>query len=192
MTKIKVILASTRPERFGAQPARWIMELAASQSDATFELIDLAELQLPPLDEPKPAASGEYSHEHTQRWAKIVDDADGFVIVTPEYNHSYPASLKNAIDYVAAEWNYKPVAFVSYGAEAGGTRAVEHLRSLLAQLRVFDLAEQVLIPNYWTQTDEDGTWTPTDHQIHRAEDLLKAIAFWAAKLKPLRAEAAAL
>lgn len=189
MTKIKVIVGSVRPERFGSQPAKWIMNLANSIDGAIFELVDLEKIDLPLLDEPKPAASGEYSKAHTKEWAEVIGEADGFVIVTPEYNHSFPASIKNAIDFLYTEWNYKPVAFVSYGAEAGGTRAVEHLRSAVAQVRLFDIPGQVMIPNYWTQMDDAGVWTPTDEQTKSAERLLKAIAFWSAKFQPLRDEA---
>lgn len=184
--KIKIILGSTRPNRFGDQVASWIMDLAKQNKNASFELIDLKDINLPLLDEPIPAIHGQYSKPHTKAWAKIIDDADGFIIVTAEYNFSIPAALKNAMDYLAAEWRYKPVAFVSYGASAGGARAVEHLRSSIANIGMFDLREQVVIPNYWEQQDEDGVFTPTEIQTETATKLIERIAFWSEYLKPAR------
>lgn len=183
---IKVILGSTRPNRFGPQVAEWIMDVTKTQTDTTFELVDLKEINLPLLDEPFPAIAGKYSQPHTKAWAKMVGEADGFIIVTAEYNFSIPAALKNALDFLAAEWRYKPVAFVSYGASAGGARAVEHLRSSVANLGMFDLREQVTITNYWTQQDEQGTFQPTGMQTAAAQKLITRIAFWAKYLKPAR------
>lgn len=186
--KIKVILGSTRPNRFGPQVANWIMELAKDHQDAEFELVDLHEINLPLLDEPIPPIEGKYSLPHTKAWAKIVDEADGFIIVTAEYNFSIPAALKNALDYLAAEWRYKPVAFVSYGAGAGGARAVEHLRSSIANLGMFDLRDQVVIPQYWNQLTEDGAFQPTDMQTALAKKLIERIAYWSKYLAPARQE----
>ncbi len=186
MTTVKVILGSTRPERFGSQVADWVMELTKNSNDITFELVDLKEVNLPLLDEPVPALFGKYSQPHTKAWAKIISEADGFIIVTPEYNFSIPAALKNALDYLAAEWRYKPVAFVSYGAGAGGALAVEHLRSIVANLGMFDLREQVLIPNYWTQLDEKGVFKSDDAQVEAAKKVIQRIAFWSSYLKPAR------
>jgi NAD(P)H-dependent FMN reductase len=194
MPVIKVILGSTRPNRFGNQPADLVMELSKQHADATFELVDLAEINLPLLDEPVPASMRAYTKdepkEHTKAWAKIVGEADGFVFVTGEYNYTIPAALKNAIDFVAHEWYYKPVAFVSYGADAGGARAVEHLRGTAGWLRMYDLREHLHIPNYWTQVNEQGAFQPTDDQIASINELLKSIAFWSARLKPIREELA--
>lgn len=183
---IKVILGSTRPSRFGPQVADWIMELSKQNKDATFELVDLKEINLPLLDEPVPPLLGQYSQPHTKAWAKIVGEADGFIIVTAEYNFSIPAALKNAMDFLAAEWRYKPVAFVSYGAGAGGVRAVEHLRASIANLGMFDLREQVVIPNYWTQLTEQGAFKPDELQTQSAQKIIERIAFWSNYLKPAR------
>lgn len=184
---VKVILGSTRPNRFGEQVAQWIMDLTKnSNNKVVYELIDLKEVNLPLLDEPIPAIHGQYSQSHTKAWAKIVDEADGFVIITAEYNFSIPAALKNAIDFLAAEWRYKPVAFVSYGASAGGARAVEHLRSSIANVGMFDLREQVLIPNYWEQLNKNGRFVPNQIQIEAAEKVIERIGFWSTFLKPAR------
>lgn len=184
--KVTIILGSTRPNRFGEQIADWIMSLVPSSKDVTFELVDLKKINLPLLDEPVPAIHGQYSQPHTKAWAKIIDEADGFIIVTAEYNFSIPAALKNAMDYLAAEWRYKPVAFVSYGASAGGARAVEHLRSSVANLGMFDLRDQVMIPNYWEQLDAEGRFAPTETQTEAAQKLIERIAFWSKYLQPAR------
>nr|MDQ3007964.1 NAD(P)H-dependent oxidoreductase [bacterium] len=131
MITIKIIIGSTRPNRFGPQPAKWIYELAQQEVDkdkVRFEVVDLADINLPLLDEPIPPSQGKYTKDHTKAWSKIVDSADGYILVTPEYNHSTSAALKNALDFVSREWSYKPVSLVGYGATGGGLRAVEHLR----------------------------------------------------------------
>lgn len=194
MLHIKVILGSTRNGRFGEQPARWIMDLAAQHPDAAFELIDLAEVNLPFVHEATPPGlikDGEYESESSKQWAKIVNDADGFVIVTAEYNHGVPAALKNALDTLFAEWNYKPVAFVSYGTIAGGVRAVEQLRGTLALLKLYGLSEQVVIPNYWSQLNDKGTFQPNETQIKDAHRLLKSVIFWSSTFKEARKKLAA-
>jgi NAD(P)H-dependent FMN reductase len=127
MTRIGIILGSTRPNRNGEQVAKWVYETAALRSDADFELVDLRDYPLPHLDEPLPPSMGQYQNDHTKEWSDKIASFDGFVIVTPEYNHSTSGVLKNAIDYLYAEWNNKAVGFVSYGA-VGGARAAEQLR----------------------------------------------------------------
>lgn len=135
MTDLAVVVGSTRPGRVGEQVAHWVLERAQARTDATFSLVDLAEVDLPPLDEPLPPASGRYSHPWTVAWAQTVDRYDGFLFVTPEYNRGMPGSLKNALDRVCAEWHDKAAAFVSYG-HGGGVRAVEQLRQVVGALRL--------------------------------------------------------
>ncbi len=188
MTLIKIIVGSTRPNRFGPQPATWIHELSKEHPDATFEVIDLAEVKLPFLDEPQAPLFGNYQHEHTKQWSKLIDEADGFVIVTPEYNRGTSAALKNAIDFAAREWFYKPVAFVSYGANGGGVRAVEQLHNTFTWLRAYSMHDELLIRNYWTQLNEQGTFAPTDDQTTAAHRLLKHVVFWAEHMKAPRAK----
>ncbi|WP_443055493.1 NADPH-dependent FMN reductase [Streptomyces sp. NBC_00257] len=130
MPNIAIILASARPGCAGAAVAHWVLTQAEKRTDATFDLIDLAEVDLPQIDEAMPPALGRYTDPHTQQWADIIADFDGYVIVTPEYNHSFPGVLKNALDRVYAEWNNKAVGLVSYGVD-GGVRAVEALRLVL-------------------------------------------------------------
>jgi NAD(P)H-dependent FMN reductase len=189
MSVIKVIVGSTRKNRFGIQPAQWIMGIAKAYPQATFELVDLAEQNLPLFDEAMPPSmvtDGRYEKETTRKWAKVIDEADGFIIVTAEYNYGVPAALKNALDTVSNEWNYKPVAFVSYGTAGGGARAVEHLRSTAGWLKMYDLREQVILANYWAQLDKNGEFQPNEPQIHGARAMLEALAFWAEKMKPAR------
>ncbi|HEX4662108.1 MAG TPA: NAD(P)H-dependent oxidoreductase [Candidatus Saccharimonadales bacterium] len=191
MIKLAVITGSTRPNRFGPKPAQWIFDLAKTHPDIEVELIDVKELNLPFLDEPTPPSSGEYTQAHTKEWSEKVKAVDGFIFVTAEYNHTIPAALKNAIDFLWLEWNYKPAAFVSYGAEAGGARAVEHLRNVSGQLKLYDLRSHILIPNYWTQMDEAGTFTATEAQIKAAHELVEETAFWAETMKQAREKRAA-
>jgi len=140
--KIGIIIGSTRPGRNGAQVAEWVAALASERTDATFELVDLLDYNLPHLDEAVPASMGQYANEHTRNWAERVASFDGYIFVTPEYNHSTSGALKNAIDFVYGEWNNKAAGFVSYGAN-GGTRAVEHLRLIVGELQIADVRHQV-------------------------------------------------
>jgi NAD(P)H-dependent FMN reductase len=144
MTRIAIILGSTRPGRNGEAVARWVHEIAKKRTDAEIEFVDLKEYNLPLLDEAAPAAMKQYAHEHTKRWSAKIDSFDGFVFVTAEYNHGIPGALKNAIDYLYREWNNKAAGFVSYGG-IGGARAVEQLRLVMAELQVADVRAQVLL-----------------------------------------------
>lgn len=144
MLRLAVIIGSTRPERVGAAVGRWVHELARQRGDAEFELVDIKDFNLPLLDEPIPPSMGKYSKEHTKRWAAKIASFDGFVFVTPEYNHGICSALKNAIDFLYAEWNDKVAGFVGYGS-AGATRAVEHLRLVMAEVQVATVRNQVML-----------------------------------------------
>src|SRR5215468_8543810 len=143
MTKIAIIIGSTRPGRNGEAVAEWVYDIARKRGDAEYELVDIADHKLPHLDEAVPPALGQYSQPHTKAWAEKIASFDGYVFVTPEYNHSTSAALKNAIDFLYREWNNKAAGFVSYGS-AGGTRAVEHLRLVMGELQVADVRAQVM------------------------------------------------
>lgn len=140
MIRMGIILGSTRPGRRGEQVVRWVAERAGLREDAEFEVIDLLDHPLPHLDE----LPGEYRHPHTRAWAATIAPFDGFVVVTPEYNHSAPTVLKNALDFLRAEWRDKAIGFVSYGG-VGGARAVEQLRLLCGALEMADVASQVTL-----------------------------------------------
>lgn len=188
MIKLGIIAGSVRPGRFNIQPATWIYEQAKKHDDLQVELIDLAEVNLPFLDEAIPASMGKYEKEHTKAWAKRIDAIDAFIFVTPEYNHSYSPVLKNAIDFVFQEWHYKPVGYVSYGSLAGGSRAVEHLRTIAAETKMYDIREQVLIPNYWSGLNEKGEFQFNEHNEHAASDMIKSLTFWGSVMKKAREE----
>jgi NAD(P)H-dependent FMN reductase len=156
------------------------------------DVLDLVEYALPLLDEPLPAAWGEYRNAHTDRWAAAIAGYDGFVFVTPEYNHSVPAALKNAIDYVFAEWHDKAAGFVSYGAHSGGTRAVEHLRQILAEVKVATVRTQVALSLFTdfeiTDPTQPGICAPAEQHEATLSELLDEVVAWSTALSPLRAE----
>lgn len=187
MVTIKILTGSTRPGRFNRQVADWVFRQTQKYDDETkFELVDIADLHLPLLDESIPPSQGKYEKEHTKKWAHIVDEADGFIIIAPEYNHSVPGALKNAIDYLYAEWNFKPVTFVSYGSAAGGSRSVEHLRAIAGELKMYDLREQLLLPNYWNDLNEQGEYKFSKEQESQLNTQLESVVFWANAMKPAR------
>ena len=194
MHTIRIIIGSTRPKRVGPAVAQWIEEIARplveAAGDIQLEVTDLKELGLPFLDEPSPPVFGRYTQPHTLAWADTVAATDGFIFVAPEYNHSYSAVLKNAIDFLNREWHHKPVAFVAYGGHAGGTRATEHLRSVVGELRMYDLSEMVLIPHYWEYLNADGGFGPPDAQRQAAEALVAQIIHWTRVMRRGREELA--
>ncbi|MDF8263692.1 NADPH-dependent FMN reductase [Luteipulveratus flavus] len=192
--RLAVVVGSTRPGRRGPQVAEWLREAATTHlgERATLEVVDLARFGLPLLDEPMPAAIGDYRNSHTKTWAATIDQFDGFVFVAPEYNHSMPAALKNAIDFLFAEWNNKAAGFVSYGLN-GGTRAVEHLRLSLAEVQVATVRSQVAL-GLFTDFDipdmtQPGTFAPADHHDEVMRRMLDELADWALALRLLRERA---
>jgi len=184
MTRIGIILGSTRPNRNGEQVARWVYEIASQRSDAEFELVDLRDYPLPHLDEPLPPSMGQYQNEHTRQWADKIASFDGFVFVTPEYNHSTSGVLKNAIDYLYAEWNNKAAGFVSYGA-VGGARAAEHLRLVAAELQMADVRQQVAL-SLLTEFENFSVFKPGDYNRAALDTLLDQVISWSVALAPLR------
>src|SRR5882762_5871907 len=144
MLRIAIIIGSTRPGRNGEAVAKWVYEIAKRRSDAEFELVDIKDFHLPLLDEPLSPILGQYSKPHTRVWAAKIDSFDAYVFVTPEYNHGISGALKNAIDFLFAEWNNKAAGFVSYGS-VSGVRAVEHLRLVLAEVQMATIRNQVLL-----------------------------------------------
>ncbi|MDR7277411.1 NADPH-dependent FMN reductase [Catenuloplanes atrovinosus] len=185
MIKIGIILGSTRPGRNGEAVAKWVFELAQKHGGAEFELVDLLDYDLPHLDEPIPASAGRYQQEHTRRWAAKVAEFDGYVFVTPEYNHSPSGALKNAIDFVYNEWNNKAAGFVSYGS-AGGTRAVEHLRLIMGELQVADVRAQVAL-SLSTDFQNWTVFTPGAHHEATVNTMLDQLIAWSTALAPVRA-----
>jgi NAD(P)H-dependent FMN reductase len=182
--RIGIILGSTRPNRNGEQVARWVLEVATERADAEFELVDLRDYPLPHLDEPLPPSLGQYQGDHTKAWAAKIASFDGFVIVTPEYNHSTSGVLKNALDYLYAEWNNKAVGFVSYGA-VGGARAVEHLRLVVGELQMADVRQQVAL-SLLTEFENFSVFRPGDYNLSALETVFDQVIAWSGALAPLR------
>ncbi|WP_426245812.1 NADPH-dependent FMN reductase [Nocardioides sp. LHG3406-4] len=184
MPHIAIILGSTRPGRNGEQVAKWVLEVASKRQDATYELVDLADHPLPHLDEPLPPSLGQYSNEHTHRWAEKIASFDGYVMVTPEYNHSTSGVLKNAIDYLFKEWNNKAVGFVAYGS-VGGARAIEHLRLVAGELKMADVRTGVAL-NLFYDFENFTTLRPGEHQELALNTLFDELVAWSTALAPLR------
>ena len=188
MTKIAIILGSTRPGRNGEAVAAWVLEQAKIRTDAEYELVDLRDHPLPHLDEAIPASMGMYSQPHTKAWAATIAAYDGFVFVTPEYNHGTTGVLKNAIDYLYAEWNNKSAGFVSYGS-AGGVRAVEHLRLVVGELQIADVRQQVQF-SLFHDFENFSTFVPGPQHAANAAVMLDQVVAWADALATVRAAAA--
>lgn len=182
--KIGVILGSSRPQRAGETVAKWFTSEAKNTDDFIFEFIDLAKINLPMFDEPIPPLMNQYQNEHTKEWSEKINSLDGFIVLTPEYNHSFPAVLKNALDYLNHEWNKKPIGFVSYGAASGGLRAVEQLRLVAVELQMVPVKEQIMIGNIW-EAFENGK--PKESLIKgRVQSLIDEVVWWAKLLKGAR------
>jgi NAD(P)H-dependent FMN reductase len=183
MVKLGIIIGSTRPNRKAETVARWVLGAAGERPDAKLELIDIAEYSLPLLDEPRPPSLGQYENAHTKKWAGLIQGYDGFVFVTPEYNHGTSGALKNAIDFLYAEWNNKAAGFVSYGS-AGGIRAVEQLRLSMGELQIADVRAQVSFSIY---TDfEHNELKPAAHHDKSLKDMLDQLTAWSSALKTVR------
>jgi NAD(P)H-dependent FMN reductase len=187
MIKVGIIVGSTRPGRHADAVANWVLEKAKKRTDAQFEIVDIAEYKLPLLDEPIPPSQAQYSQPHTKAWAQKVASYDAFIFVTPEYNHAPSAALKNAIDFVYAEWNNKAAGFVSYGASTSGGRAVEQLRQVMAELQVADVRAQVLL-SLFTDFENFSVFKPnTVHETAMAT-MLDQVISWGTALKMVRTQ----
>lgn len=184
MTKIAIIIGSTRPGRKAEAVAKWVHELARKRSDAEFELVDIKDFNLPLLDEPVNPSRGQYSKPYTKIWAAKIDSFDAFVFVTPEYNHGIPAALKNAIDYLFKEWNDKAAGFVSYGG-ASGARAVEQLRLVMGELMIADVRAQVLL-SLFTDFENFTTFKPGPQHEQSLSAMLDQVVAWGSALKTVR------
>ncbi|MCP2323994.1 NAD(P)H-dependent FMN reductase [Hamadaea flava] len=182
--KLAVILGSVRPGRRADAVGRWVQRHAARRPGVEAEVVDIAAYQLPVLDEPLPAAYGRYAHPHTQAWADTIAAFDGYVFVTPEYNRSIPGPLKNAIDFLYAEWHNKSAGFVSYGMDAAGTRAVEHLRVVMGELQVADVRAQVALT---LGGDFDGdAFQPLPYRSGQLDMMLDQLTTWSHALRTVR------
>ncbi|WP_067129132.1 NADPH-dependent FMN reductase [Microtetraspora malaysiensis] len=183
---LQIIVASTRPGRVGLPVAEWFRDRAVAYGAFEVEIVDLAEVDLPFMNEPHHPRLRQYVHQHTKEWSTTVERADAYVFVTPEYNHSFNAVLKNALDYLHGEWQYKPAGFVSYGGVSAGTRAVQMLKQVVSGLKMLPVVEAVTIPFVREFVDEDGRVRPNDVMNQAADAMLAEIARAAPALGHLR------
>jgi NAD(P)H-dependent FMN reductase len=186
MLKIAIVLGSTRPGRNGEAVAKWVLDIAKKRKDAEFELVDIQDYDLPLLDEPVPPSMGQYTQPHTKKWSAKIASFDGFVFVTPEYNHSTSGALKNAIDFLYAEWNNKAAGFVSYGS-AMGVRAVEHLRLIMAELMIADVRAQVML-SLFTDFENFSTFKPAAMKEKDVTVMLDQVVEWSEAMKTVRSQ----
>ncbi|WUD70555.1 NAD(P)H-dependent oxidoreductase [Streptomyces sp. NBC_00510] len=187
MAKLEIIVASTRPNRIGPSIGQWMLTQATEHGAFTeVELVDLAEVNLPFMNEPHHPRLGRYVHQHTREWSAKVTEADAFVFVMPEYNFGYNAELKNAIDYLHAEWQYKPVGLVSYGGVSAGTRAAQMIKQVVTTLKMTPVPEAVSIPFVHQLIDEDEGLQPNEIMIASAKAMLEELARLSEALLPLR------
>jgi NAD(P)H-dependent FMN reductase len=186
MLKVGIIVGSTRPGRKAETVTRWVREIAARRGDAEYEIVDILDFHLPLLDEAYPPSMGQYSQLHTHAWAAAIAGFDAFVFVTPEYNHSMPGALKNAIDFLYREWNDKAAGFVSYGS-VGGARAVEQLRLVMGELKVADVRAQCAL-SLFTDFENFTTFKPQSSQEAAVEAMLNDLIPWGRALQAMRLE----
>ena len=186
MPKLLVVIASTRPGRLGLPIGNWVAEEARKHGGFDVEVADLADFDLPILDEPNHPRMGKYTHAHTQKWSETVASADAFLFVTPEYNHAPPPSLLNAISYLYWEWTYKAASFVSYGGLSAGLRSVNQLKVTLGALRMVPIADGVSIP-FVMKDVKDGKFHPSPIMEATVPFNLDELLRWTEALEPLRA-----
>ena len=183
---LRIIIGSTRPGRVGPSVATWIADRAVEHGGFDVRVTDLAELNLPMYDEPNHPRLRQYVHQHTRDWSALVESSDAFVFVTPEYNYSFNAALKNAIDYLSLEWSYKAAGIVSYGGVAAGTRAAQALRQVLGALKVVAVTDAVLVPFVAQHLDDDRRFKPTELMDASATAMLDEVLAWTESLAPRR------
>ena len=186
MYNLKIIIASTRPGRKGIAVANWFIEIAKKDASLNVEVLDLAEINLPFLDEPKHPRLQQYTKEHTKEWSKKINEADAFIFVIPEYNYSMPPTLLNAIDFLFKEWNFKPAGLVSYGGISGGLRSAQMSKEPITAVKMMPLSVAVSIPFFEKHIDENGKFISYEEANKSAENLLKELLTWTEILKPMR------
>ena len=186
MYKLKVISSTVRPGRKGPVVAAWILEVARAYGSFEVELLDLGEINLPLMNEPKHPSMQQYEHEHTKKWSAKIDEADAFIFVTAEYDHNYPAPLRNALEYLVKEWGYKPAGIVSYGGVSAGTRAATNLKGDLAAFKTVALPEAVNFPFFTENINEQNELVANDISKDAAGKMLDELLKWTKALKPMR------
>lgn len=186
MLKLKLIVTSTRPGRKGYAIAEAFLPIIKTNPAFETELVDLADLKLPVFDEPNHPRLKQYTKEHTKKWSAIIDDADAFIFVLPEYNYSAPGSVKNAMDFLSQEWAAKPLGFISYGGISGGLRAVDSMLQALRAFKIVSLPEGVHISMFPKYFNDDGKFETDEHMEKAAQGMLNELARWGEALKGMR------
>jgi NAD(P)H-dependent FMN reductase len=184
---LQIVIGSTRPGRVGLPVTEWFHGVARDHGGFEIELIDLAEVGLPLMDEPNHPRFHNYTHPHTKAWSATVARADAFVFVVPEYNYGLTAPVKNAIDYLQVEWQYKPIGFVSYGGVAAGTQAVQMLKQVVTTLKMVPIFESVNIPFVAQFLDDEGRIQANQVMEEAAVAMLEELARWTQPLAEMRA-----
>ncbi len=186
MDKLKLITSTTRKGRKGIAFANWMQEFATKEGSFDIELLDLAEINLPLLDEPNHPMQGQYEHEYTKEWSRKIHEADAFIFVLGEYNYGYPAPIKNAIDYLHHEWKYKPVGFLSYGGISAGLRSTQMMKQVVTTLSMMPIPKQVNLPFGFKKVDEHGIFHPDEQIENAALTMLQELKKWSHAMKVLR------
>ncbi|WP_104044456.1 NADPH-dependent FMN reductase [Arthrobacter sp. ZGTC412] len=187
MTRIAIITGSTRPGRINHQVAQWVLDQTADRTDAEFEIVDIADFNLPILDEAYPAAYQNYQNDHTKAFSAKIAEFDGYIFVVAEYNHSISGALKNALDYLNVEFNNKAAGFVSYGSK-GGARAVEHLRGIASELQLAHVRNQVMF-SIFSDVENFNTFKPTEQSAAALAPMLDQLILWTRAMEFARSEA---
>ena len=188
MTKIAIVTGSTRPGRNNRGVADWVLSQTAGRTDAEFELVDIADFNLPLLDEAYPAVYQNYQNDHTKAWSAKINEFDGFIFVTGEYNHTLTPALANALSYLNVEFNNKAAGIVSYGS-MGGARAAEHLRNVLSELQIAHVRNQVMF-SLFTDFENFSEFKPTEQNAGTLAPMLDQLIPWTRAMEAVRAEAA--
>jgi NAD(P)H-dependent FMN reductase len=186
MYKLKIIFASVREGRKGISIAEWVKEVVAKDQRFETEFIDLKDFKLPSMDEPNHPRLQKYEHDYTKNWSAKISDADAFIFVSPEYNFGYPGGLRNALEYLHNEWQYKAAGIVTYGGISAGTRAANALKADLISLKVIPLSEMVNVPMFTQFIKEDGKLMPNEIMIKALDLLLNELNRWTKGLKIIK------
>ncbi|HRO42392.1 MAG TPA: NAD(P)H-dependent oxidoreductase [Flavipsychrobacter sp.] len=186
MYKLKIINSTVRPGRKAPHVVKWIERLANTHSAFDVEVLDLAIINLPLMDEPNHPGLQKYQHEHTKKWSAKIEEADAYIFVTAEYNFNYPAPLRNALEYLFKEWNYKAAGIVSYGGVSAGTRAANGLRGDLTVYKIVPINEMVNIPFFSKLINDKDEFVPTEQSEKAAHAMLNEIARWTKGLMTIR------
>lgn len=184
---LKIVIGSTRPGRKGPAVGKWMAAAARDHGGFEVDLVDLADFDLPLLDEAAHPSQQKYEHEHTKRWSAAMAAGDAIVFVTPEYDYFPPASLVNAVQALHKEWRYKPAGVVNYGGITGGNRSSAQLRLLLGGLGMMAIPQGVSLPFFSEHIGDDGVFAPPERTLNQVNGMLDELLKWAGALKTLRA-----